>query len=187
MSTSRNIPSKRPRTTFLDPRKIDAALVEIAALAKHAHAPVALAGGCALQLHGSDRMTADVDVIAGADIGIRRKGPLAFGGVRATATNGTPIDVIMRSDDYTELYDAALVRAVPMRGIPIRVVTLPYLAAMKLAAGRDKNLADLAFILIDSGASYVDIRPVVRAMLGAYAARDLDTIRSEALWKRSRE
>lgn len=52
------------RKKFLDASQITGAITEAAALARKQHVRVALAGGCAMQIYGSDRLTADVDLIA---------------------------------------------------------------------------------------------------------------------------
>jgi hypothetical protein len=177
----------RRRTRFLDPAAIDATLAEIARAVDARK--VALAGGVALQTWGSDRFTADVDVISSTTIPIltlTRKGPLAFGGDRAIARNGVPVDVIRRADDYKQLYGGALASATRVEGVPLRVVTLPFLAAMKMAAGRGKDKADLEWILVESGAKYADVRRVVRDYLGTYAATELDANLDLARWQKRR-
>lgn len=105
--------TKRPtRSRFLDPAKIEVAIVEVAAAAKAAHVRIAIAGGCALQLYGSDRFTADIDFVANDLIAtLPAKGLLSFGGAKSAAANGVPIDIIVRSDVYRDLYDEALTAA----------------------------------------------------------------------------
>lgn len=183
------------KTAFLDPAAIDVALARIAAATKQdpicQPIAVALAGGCALQLYGSPRFTQDVDLIAAEDLhairGIRTTGRLSFGGKSLVTKEGTPIDVIVRSDQYADLYAEALIFAKRLPGSPIRVVTLPYLAAMKLAAGRGKDEQDLEFILCDASsrdAKYADVRAIVKQHLGVYAADELDAFRDLAKWRR---
>jgi len=46
------------RKKFLDASQITGAITEAAAIARKQHVRVALAGGCAMQIHGSDRLTA---------------------------------------------------------------------------------------------------------------------------------
>ncbi len=115
------------------------------------------------------------------------KGALSFGGSRSVARNGVPIDVIVRSDGYQALYDEALMAAKRTAGVPIPVVTLPYLGAMKMAAGRGKDQQDLAWILVESGVSYPVLRKVVLQHLGPYAADELDALKRTAAWERKED
>lgn len=180
-------PKKRKpaRPKFLDPRKIEVALAEIAQISKDQGIDVALAGGCALQLYGSPRFTQDIDILAGARFAnLRTAKPLSFGGVSTKTPNGVPLDLIIRADQYKELYAEALQDCMKLAGVPVPVVDLPHLAAMKLAAGRDKDLADLEFILCESGASLQAVIGVVRSTLGVYAAEEIKSIRDVGLWKR---
>lgn len=175
--------------SFLNPAKINAAIKEVKALAKAAHVHVALAGGVALQWYGSDRFTQDVDFVADGYItalqtGGRSKGVLTFGGTKAIASNGVPIDLIVRDDQYAELYDAALEHASMVHALGVPVVPLRYLGAMKLAAGRGKDLADLQFILLDAKINYTALRGIVKNHLGPYAADELDSIKQVATWER---
>ena len=177
---------KRPRSRFLDPAQIDAALAEIARAVDPRK--IALAGGVALQAWGSDRFTADVDVVSSTAIPLlSTKGKLTFGGERAVASNGVPVDVIRRSDDYKQLYGRALETATRIAGVPLRVVTLPFLAAMKMVAGRGKDEADLEWILVESKAKYTDVRRVVSNYLGKYAATELDAQLDLARWQKKRK
>ena len=172
------------RHRFLDPARIEAALTEAADVAKKGRVKVALAGGVALQLYGSDRFTADLDLVADRyPSDIKRRDVLTFGGVR-TALSGVPVDFIVRDDQYADLYDEAIERAQRVAGVPVPVVTLPYLAAMKMAAGRGKDEQDLHFILSRPGVSYRAIREVIARHLGPYAGDELDAIRTIAAWEK---
>jgi hypothetical protein len=178
-------PTSARRRQFLDPAKITAVIAEVAVVSKAGAVKIALAGGCALQLYGSDRFTQDVDLIANGYLPkLRRKSDLTFGGTRSVASNGVSIDVIVRNDDYQDLYDDALFAAQRMAGVAIPVVTLPYLGAMKMVAGRGKDQQDLAWILTDSGVSYKELRALVKKHLGPYAADELDQVRKTAVWER---
>ncbi len=182
---SQGRPSTLARPSFLDPARIEAALAEVADRAKRAGTRIALAGGCALQLYGSDRFTQDVDLLVDGPIpGMRSRGALSFGGVRTVAGNGVPVDLIARDDQYATLYAEALLAAHRIPGVPVPVLTLPYLAAMKLAAGRGKDESDLEFILCDIGAPWKAIRRVIREHLGLYALDEITSIRAIAVWKR---
>jgi hypothetical protein len=184
----RGTTGRKPPGRFLDPARTENAIDQVAALAMREGTRIALAGGCAMQLHGSDRFTQDVDVLAERALdGMDSIGPLSFGGIRSKAKNGVPVDVIVRDDQYQELYTCALDAAARIPGSRIPVVTLPYLAAMKLAAGRDKDQSDLEFILCDSGEPRARVRSVVREHLGLYAADEIDSIFEVAKWKRRRD
>lgn len=186
-------PAKAPKapkaaktsSRFLDPAKIDAAIAEVATLAKQQGVRVALIGGCALQLHGSDRFTADVDFVATEHLtALPVNRTLTFGGAATVTSTGVPVDIVVRDDQYEDLYAAAVDAAERIPNIPVLVVTLPYLGAMKLAAGRGKDMQDLAFILLDTNVDYVKLRAVVTKHLGPYAADELDAYKRTAAWER---
>ncbi|MGO9835119.1 MAG: hypothetical protein ACLP1X_12970 [Polyangiaceae bacterium] len=162
----------KKRTRFLDPATIDLTLDAIAGLAQQRRAKVALIGGCALQLYGSDRFTADVDVATSAPLTDQPGKALSIGGRRFKVGRVT-VDAVERSDVYAPLYTAASAAAQPHNGVPVRVATLPYLGAMKLAAGRGKDDQDLGFILAESEVDFDELQRVVRKYLGVYAAEEL--------------
>jgi hypothetical protein len=183
----RGKPAKPPISRFLDPAKIDSALAKVAEIAASEGLRLALAGGAALQLYGSDRFTRDVDIAADrCPQGVKRRGILAFGGIK-TALAGVATDFIVRDDQYAALYDEAIEHAHHVTGSPVPVVTLPYLAAMKMVAGRGKNEQDLHFALTHPRLNYKIARAVVAQHLGPYAADELDAIRDVARWEKSRE
>jgi len=164
------------------------AIAEIATLAHKEGVRVALAGGNAMQLYGSDRLTADVDFVAANFImELPRKGTLTFGGTKSKTSNNVPVDLIVRTDEYADLYDEALDHARPISGVPVPVITLPYLGAMKLAAARGKDLQDLRFILVETNVNYQELRSVVVKHLGETAADDLDEYLRAAKWEREHE
>lgn len=180
-STSRG--GARPQ--FLDPRRIEGALREVAGAAEKAGTRIALAGGCALQLYGSPRFTQGIDLLVDGTIpGIRSQGALSFGGVQGVTGDGVPVDLIDRADQYAALYADALRDASRIPDVPAPVVTLPYLAAMKMVAGRGKDEQDLEFILLDSGAKLADVLRVVRRHLGLYAVDELKSFKKIAQWRR---
>lgn len=175
------------RKQFLDPAKALAAIKEVADLANKAGVRVALAGGNAMQLYGSDRFTTDVDFVAAEFlVELPRKGALTFGGTKSKASNGVPVDVIVRSDERADLYDEALDHAQLLPGIPVPVITLAYLGAMKLDAHRGKDLQDLNFILTKSNVNYKKLRAVVVKHLGEDAADDLDALKLSATWEQQK-
>lgn len=172
------------RKAFLDASQITGAISEAARLANKQAIRIALAGGCAMQIYGSDRLTADVDLIADSYPEVTRKGILSFGGIKTIAKNGTPVDYIVRDDAEADLYDAALTTARPVPNIPVPVITVPYLGAIKLAAGRGKDVQDLEFLLRTHSFSFKAMRSLVEKYLGAYAADDLDSHQAIAALKR---
>lgn len=176
------------RKHFLSPAEATAAIVEVAALAHKEGVRIALAGGNAMQLYGSDRFTTDVDFVADSFITkLPRKGTLTFGGTKSRASNDVPIDLIVRTDQYADLYDEALEHARRLPGVPIPVITLPYLGAMKLEAHRGKDLQDLSFILTESGVDYKKLRSVVVKHLGEDVGEDLDAYQLSAKWEKSKK
>jgi hypothetical protein len=172
------------RKKFLDASQILGAITEAAVLARKQHVRVALAGGCAMQIYGSDRLTADVDLLASTYPEVMRKGILSFGGIKTTAKNGAPIDYIVRDDAEMDLYDAALDAARFVPGVPVPVVTVPYLGAIKLAAGRGKDIQDLEFLLRMHPGSFKTMRTLVAKYIGDYAVDDLDGHHAAAALKK---
>lgn len=152
------------------------------------HVPVseaaAIAGGLAMQIWGSPRLTGDLDLVADSSLGYEGD-PLTFGGVR-TLEEGIKLDVIVRDDEWEELYADALTRAVEVDEVPLPVVTPEYLAAMKMVAGRPKDDADLRYLVLSEDFDFEEAEKVVRAHLGLYAVRELHAVKAEAEWRRSR-
>jgi len=172
------------RKKFLDASQIIEAIKEAAAIARKQHVRIALAGGCAMQIYGSDRLTADVDLLASGYPEVVRKGVLSFGGITTTAKNGAPVDYIVRDDAEMELYDAALDAARAVTGVSVPVVTIPYLGAIKLASGRGKDIQDLEFLLRAYAASFKAMSTVVSRYIGDYAVDDLDGYQATATLKK---
>ena len=149
---------------------------------------VAILGGYAMQIYGSDRLTGDLDVVAQSPItGLRPQRSLTFGGYATATPSGIPLDVIIRDDDYTPLYEAALETSRRVRGVPLHVVRPEHLAAIKMACGRGKDDLDLLFLLAHMGPKdRRTARKIAKQFLGPYAANDLDARVAEADWRRSR-
>jgi hypothetical protein len=172
---------------LLSPELLSEALAQITALARAQGVRIALLGGYALQFYGSDRLTADIDVAADARLTALPPGTaLSFGGEETFAPNGVPVDLVVRNDDYTSLYEDALQHASHLEGSPAPVVTPEHLAAMKLAAGRDKDGLDLSFLLSSGAVDPAKARAVIKQHLGVYAAQEFDRIVDEVAWKVSR-
>jgi hypothetical protein len=172
---------------FLSPKKLENALSQIAALARTERVRVVLIGGYALQFYGSDRLTGDVDIAANKPVLALPQGkPLSFGGAQTKAPNGVPVDFVLRSDVYAPLYRAAIGQAHEYRGAPILIATAEFLAAMKMAAGRTKDMADLEFLLSSSVLDVPATRRIVHRYLGPYAVDEFNRLVDEAAWKASR-
>lgn len=167
----------------VDPKALAQALTEaLHALAAH-HVPAALCGGMAMNWYGSSRFTADVDLLV-ADASAVVGTPLSFGGVRATASNGIPVDYICRTDDFAALYEAALLGAVHQDGV--HIITREHLAALKMVAGRPKDLLDFSFLVTQEAFDRPAARQLIKEFLGAYAAKEYDSLASMADWEKSR-
>ena len=176
------------KTRFLDATEIDRGIAEVLELAGAQGIRVALIGGAALQLFGSDRLTKDVDFIADQVVdGLAIEGTLDFGGVKAMTTSGVPVDLVVRDDKYRRLYDAAINHASRVEGVAALVVPPEYLIAMKMVAGRPKDDADLEFLIAASGVAWDRARAVVEEFLGIYAVDELERYRDEVAWRRSRD
>jgi hypothetical protein len=172
---------------FLSPEQLALALAEIAEIAHHEGIAPVLIGGFAMQLYGSDRLTGDLDVAAATPISaLPTEKTLSFGGQRTTAPSGVPVDVVVRDDELNELYNAAIDSAMNMQGVPVPVVSPDYLAAIKMAARRDRDTADLEFLILSDQLDLPHVRRIVKHHLGWYAAEEFDLIVDEARWKHER-
>ncbi len=109
----------------------------------------AVAGGLAMYIYGSPRMTKDVDIIASNHLSLTPDHPLGFGGSNYTLQVGkyaVPIDWIVRSDGFQKYYRAARKEAITLPN-GLRVVTPEWLVILKFKAGRQKDLDDIVFLL----------------------------------------
>jgi hypothetical protein len=176
------------KTKFLDPKDVDEAVAEAAEAARLYRIDAAIVGGVAMAVYGSDRLTKDVNVACRDEClpGMKEVKPLAFGGSATVTPKGHPLDVIVRSDDYRDLYIAAIENARD-EGLALPVVSPEYLAAMKMAAGRDKDKIDLK-ALIRLGVLDLNLtKAIVRTHLGRYAVKVFDSVCAEVEWLRSQE
>jgi hypothetical protein len=151
---------------------------------------VVIVGGLAMQFWGSPRLTLDVDLAADEiptdmDTECQR---LTIGGVRARAKNGVPVDIIVRNDEWSDLYEEAIDHAEKVDGAPAPVVTPEYLVAMKMVAGRPKDEQDVRFLVLlpDDQFDMGECEEVVRDFLGAYAVKELKAIVEEARWRKEK-
>lgn len=172
---------------FLDPRTIEQTIAEIAEIASRERSDVVLVGGVAMELYGSDRMTKNVDFASRTMlIGVKIVKPLSFGGYAVLSPAGHPVDIIVRCDEYAALYDEAIDRATSA-DLPVKVATPEYLAALKMAEGRDKDEMDLRTLIRLGVLDVARTRSIVKSYLGEYAARAFDLPREEVAWQMSRE
>lgn len=175
------------KVRFLDPAEIERAIGEIARMSSAEDVRVALAGGAALQLMGSDRLTKDVDFVASAvPTGVVTERRLTFGGVKGKSPSGVPVDVIVRDDGYRKLYEEALAQADDVQDVPLRVVTPEHAAAMKLAARRAKDEQDLATLIRLGVLDLPKARAIILKHLGPYAVDEFNSYVDEAEWRKSR-
>lgn len=173
---------------FLGPDQIEAAIDEVKAVAKAEEVDIALAGGVAMQFCGSDRLTTDIDFLSSKPLeGITETGQLAFGGVKGYTSNDVPVDLIIRDDQYEELYREALYASKENKELGVNVVTPEHLAAMKLAAGRDKDETDLHCLISTGAINILKTKEIILEHLGRYAVDAFQSFVDEAEWKKSKE
>jgi hypothetical protein len=160
---------------FPDRAELELALTETLDAADHEGVLAAVAGGVAMQLYGSPRLTHDVDIIASRELrSFVEVGRLEFdgvdGGQALRASNGVEVDVIVREDDFRLLYDAALDSRKKVRGVP--TVAPEELAAIKFACGRARDFDDLDFLIAKKVVDVARVGVVLKKFLGPYAARE---------------
>lgn len=170
---------------FLTGDEIQRAIAEVIDSPTMVH--IALAGGAAMQVYGSDRLTKDVDFLSNIDEveGFLKQKKLSFGGSSTKSPSGLPVDFIVREDDYLYLYREALDTAIDM-GLPVKVIKPEYLAAIKMAAGRTKDEEDLRKLIL-LGLEKTATRKLIKRLLGTYAAEDFDSYVYEIEWRKSKE
>ncbi len=112
----------------------------------------ALAGGLAVILYGSDRLTKDVDIIASKTLPLKKEGLLVQGGERyfvKAAKKKVAVDWIIRNDEAKKFYQEALKNAVKIEDTPI--LSPEWLIILKYIAGRFKDQEDCVFLLSRKG------------------------------------
>jgi hypothetical protein len=160
----------------LDPRALHRAVNEAKTIADSENVEVALAGGVAMQLYGSPRLTGDVDIISDKEpFGVPEGGRLTIGGI-STEVSGVPVDFIVRDDIYRGLYEEALhnARRPPTSDVKMLVVAPEYLVAMKIAARRGKDADDVDWLLESGMLDMPKTRKIVLRHLGAYGLEELN-------------
>lgn len=138
----------------LDEDSAKEAIVAVGELADQNGIDWALAGGLAVIMYGSDRLTKDVDIIASKPLPSKFEvaGRLRQGGERyviKTKKRATNVDWIIRSDDFKLMFREALAEAVEIGGVP--VLTPEWLVILKFIAGRFKDQEDAVFLLSRPG------------------------------------
>lgn len=173
---------------LLGTEDIERALQEVAWIARRERTRVLLVGGVALYYYGSERLTADVDVVAQIPPppDLPDEGTLSFGGIRTRTPGGVPLDWITRDDDFAHVFREALDNGCTLPGVPIPVVGREYLVAMKMISGRDKDDQDLIALLQSGEVDIPNARRIIKRLLGAYAAQDFDGRVLEAEWRAAR-
>lgn len=176
--------SKRHRK-LLGSEDIDRGLQEIADIAAREGLPVLLVGGVALHYYGSERLTADIDIVAQAPLPseLPEDGVLGIGGAKTHTPSGVPLNWISRWGDFAHVFNEALQHGQPLESVPIPVASPEYLVAMKMIAGRDKDDLDLIALLQSGEVDIAKARRMVKRLLGAYAAQDFDSRVAEAEWR----
>lgn len=111
-----------------------------------------LAGGLAVILYGSDRLTKDVHIIASKKLPMKSEGLLVQGGERyivQTDKRTVAVDWITRDDEAKKFYQEALKDAVMIEDTPI--LTPEWLVILKFIARRFKDQEDGVFLLSKKG------------------------------------
>ena len=171
----KNSGSKRYK--YVSPELLDEAIDEVVRVARAEKVRVALLGGCAMQFYGSDRLTGDLDFVAEDLLDALPRGrALSFGGRQTKASNGVEVDLIIREDQWQKLYEGALKTAQRMEGTPALVVRPEYMLAIKIAAGRDKDLFDTDYLLKSGEIDPTAALKVADKFLGDDDAQDVESM-----------
>ncbi len=129
------------------------AVKKLAKIAEKEQVEWALAGGVAMHLYGSPRLTKDVDIISLKRLSLEPIRPIGFGGESYEVKVGKKkihVDWIVREDNYRQYYVEALKDANVLKN-GLRIITPEWLAILKYIAGRDKDLGDIVFLLKKNG------------------------------------
>ena len=129
------------------------AVKKLAEIAEKEQIEWALAGGIAMHLYGSPRLTKDVDVISLKRLPLAAIRPIGVGGESYEVMVGKKrihVGWIVREDNYRHYYFQAL-KDTNMLKNGIRIITPEWLAILKYIAGRDKDLNDIVFLLKKNG------------------------------------
>ena len=147
------IESNLENSPMIDTETGISALKELAKIADRENVEWALAGGIAMHLYGSPRLTKDVDVISLKRLPIAATRSIGFGGESYEVTVGKKkihVDWIVREDSYRQYYVQALKDANELKN-GLKIITPEWLAILKYIAGRDKDTNDIVFLLRKNG------------------------------------
>lgn len=179
--------SSRALSKFLNSSQIETALVEVSKMADDERCSIALIGGAALQLYGSDRLTRDVDFVADRPFtGLSNVTDMDIGGYQGNTPSGIPVGVLI-GGKYAELRLACLGTAVYESDLKVNVVRLSYLMALKMVAGRAKDEGDILTMLRIGAVDIDETSNVLKEYLGQYAADDFSSVVEETEWKKARD
>lgn len=173
------------KENHIDPKKINDTIRLIQEMALDQGFVAILIGGVALQVYGSPKFTKDIDFALDHEMDspgtLRKVKPISFGGARYTAPNGAKVDIIVRNDEYANLYEDAIANARQSpAGIPI--ATAEHLAAMKMAAGREHDILALKWMIRQP--ELLDLkkaRSIIYRFMGRYAKDRFDDIADQAM------
>ena len=127
--------------------------------------PHALIGGVAVGAYAEPRATKDIDFLVGDEAFDSRGLVVSFRAGVPLEAAGVPVDSVPVDPRYEALYRDALRTAVDSGEGAVRIVRPEYLAALKLVAGRGRDL-DAVSDMLDHG---LDER-AVGAIVGEYPA-----------------
>lgn len=140
-------------SSMIDTETGIAAVNQLAKIAEREGVEWALAGGVAMHLYGSPRLTKDVDIISMKRLSLESIRPIGFGGESYQVTVGKKVihvDWIVREDNYRQYYIQALKDATTLKN-GLRLITTEWLAILKYIAGREKDTNDVIFLLRKNG------------------------------------
>jgi hypothetical protein len=144
---------------------------ELGKIAESEQIEWAIAGGIAMYLYGSPRLTKDVDIIANRALSLVPDAPLNIGGGSYTVEVGkykVTVDWIVRRDGYEKYYKAALAEAISMPE-GFRLISPEWLLILKMFAGRQKDYDDAVFLL---GQESLVNRPLVKQNISRVGGED---------------
>lgn len=127
----------------------------------------ALAGGIAMHIYGFTRATTDVDLLASEKLPLKSKRKLTFGGESYRIKVGrreVQVDAIVRSDELTSVYQAALGDALET-DVNVKIISPEWMSILKHFAGRAKDKLDLIWLLQQNG--LVDRKQVQKNLVKA--------------------
>lgn len=128
---------------------------------------IALAGGIAMHIYGFTRATTGVDMLAQTVLPLTSQSTLSFGGENyqiEVSERTVSVDVIVRNDELTKIYEAALGQA-KETDIGIKIISPEWLVVMKYFSARAKDKIDLIWLLQEDG--LVDRQLIESNLIGA--------------------